>query len=62
MNDEREATPTSTASVVGASDADLASSVSAFFAEFPLDGAPPVDRLPAGRFFDVILGTGASSD
>jgi hypothetical protein len=62
MNDEREATPTSTASVVGATDADLASSVSAFFAKFPVDGAQPVDRLPASRFFDVVLGTGTTSD
>lgn len=59
MNDEPHATPTSTASVVGASDADLASSVSAFFAAFPFDGAPRVDRLPAARFFDVLLGTGS---
>lgn len=56
MSDDRQFTPTSDASVVGASEHDRASTVNGFFAAFPFDGAaPPLDRLPATSFFDVLL-------
>lgn len=58
MNEGAAATPSSDASVVGATSADLSTSVTAFFAAFPLEaGAPPVEKLPAVSFFDLLLGT-----
>lgn len=49
-------TPTTDASVVGGSPADLKTSVSAFFAAFPLEeSGPPLERMPVGDFFATMF-------
>lgn len=49
-------TPTTDASVVGGSPADLKASVSAFFAAFPTEECgPPLEQLPVTDFFDALL-------
>lgn len=55
-------TPTTDASVVGGSPADLKTSVSAFFAAFPLEeSGPPLERMAVGDFFAAVFATSDES-